>query len=369
MKAIAVRPGVPHSIHLADVPEPRVSDIPDGRGVLVRILEVGVDGTDKEIDAAEYGAAPPGDQILVIGHESFGVVTEVGPNVSEFAKGDFVVLMVRRPGHSIYDAIGYQDMTLDETYYERGISLRHGYLTELVVDSADYIIRIPPALRGVGVLLEPMSVAQKAIRQAFEIQRRLGVWHPRRAVVLGAGTLGLLITLALRVRGFAVTTFARPAKPNRNAELIEQLGARYVSAADRTVAELVAETGHVDLMIEATGYSPLVFEAMEALGRNGVLVLTGIAGGERTADGVHADHILQSMVLGNKVVVGSVNAARTDFERGVADFAIAEAQWPGWLGQLRTHKVDGLANYAEMIRLLTEERGAIKVWVDVGRAG
>src|SRR5205085_9914742 len=130
MKAVAVYPGKPNSIHLAELPSPSVADIPGGRGVLVKVLRVGVDGTDREINAAEYGAAPEGYDFLTIGHESFGRVLEVGPNVRTLASGDYVVATVRRPGSSIYDLIGTYDMTTDATYYERGINLRHGYLTE-----------------------------------------------------------------------------------------------------------------------------------------------------------------------------------------------------------------------------------------------
>ena len=120
MKAIAVFPGKAGSVHLAQVPKPSVGDVPNGRGVLVKILRVGVDGTDKEINAAEYGAAPPGDDYLIIGHESFGRVEAVGPNVSEFKPGDYVSLSVRRPGSSLYDTIGTYDMTTDDYYFERG---------------------------------------------------------------------------------------------------------------------------------------------------------------------------------------------------------------------------------------------------------
>ncbi len=369
MKAIAVVPGKANSIHLADVAAPKVTDIPGGRGVLSRIIRVGVDATDREINAAEYGAAPPGSDILVIGHESFGVVEAVGASVNEFKPGDYVVYMVRRPGETLYDQIGYQDMTTSDVYFERGINLRHGYLTEFVVDHADYAIKIPPALERVAVLLEPTSVAEKAIRQAYEIQRRLGIWRPSRAIVLGAGPLGLLATMALRVRGLQVITYALAPKPNPNAALVEAIGATYVSAKDQSLKDVVRQFGSVDLMVEATGYSPLVFEAMERLGKNGVLVLTGIAGGNRKADAIHADHILQGFVLGNKVVVGSVNAARTDFEQGVADMALAEAFWSGWLSRLLTHPVKGLENYAEMIHLLTEAKDAIKIYVDVNSNG
>src|SRR5436309_8346703 len=153
MKAIAVFPGRPDSVPLAQFPKPRVSDIPGGRGVLVKVLRVGVDGTDKEINAAEYGAAPQGYDFLVTGHEGFGRVEAVGPNVTELVPGDYVVATVRRPGSSIYDRIGTSDMTTDDVYYERGINLLHGYLTEYYVDDAEFIVKVPQGLKHVGVLL------------------------------------------------------------------------------------------------------------------------------------------------------------------------------------------------------------------------
>jgi threonine dehydrogenase-like Zn-dependent dehydrogenase len=364
MKAVAVFPGKPGSIHLADLPEPKVDDVPGGRGVLVEVLRVGVDGTDKEINDAEYGAAPEGYEVLVTGHESFGRVLEVGPNVRGIEPGDYVVATVRRPGSSIYDRIGTYDMTTDETYYERGINLRHGYLTEQYVDDPEYIVKVPDALKEVGVLLEPTSVVEKGIEQAYEIQRRLKVWRPQRAAVVGAGTLGLLATLALRLRGLEVTTLARTAPPTLNSELVEALGARYVSTRQQPLLDAAKEHGPFDIIFEATGVSSVVFESMEALGKNGVLVLTGISGGSHTVE-VPGDRIMLGFVLGNKVAVGSVNANRAYFERGVMDMALAEAQYPGWLERLMTHPVKGLDEYKEMIRLLTEERGAIKVYVEV----
>src|SRR4029078_13090969 len=136
MKAVAVRPGTANSIHLRDVPIPSLHDVPGGRGVLVRVLRVGVDGTDKEINAAAYGNAPPGDDYLILGHESFGIVEAVADGVTELAPGDHVAAAVRRRGSSIYDAIGLQDMTTDDVYFERGINLRHGFLAEYYADSA-----------------------------------------------------------------------------------------------------------------------------------------------------------------------------------------------------------------------------------------
>src|SRR5436190_92062 len=255
MKAISVFPGKPNSVHVAELPKPSVDQVPNGRGVLVKVLRVGVDGTDKEINAAEYGAAPPGYDFLVIGHEGFGRVEAVGPNVTELAPGDFVVATVRRPGSSVYDAIGTSDMTTDDVYFERGINLRHGYLAEYYVDDAEFIVKIPRALADVGVLLEPTTVVEKGIAQAFEIQRRLRVWRPRRAAVVGAGTIGLLATLALRLRGMDVTVFALTRKPYLNADLVEAIGARYVSTRDLPLVEGAVQHGPFDLIFEATGFA------------------------------------------------------------------------------------------------------------------
>jgi threonine dehydrogenase-like Zn-dependent dehydrogenase len=364
MKAIAVFPGKPNSLHLADLPRPAVTDVPGGRGVLVRVLRVGVDGTDKEIDAAEYGAAPPGSHVLVIGHEGFGQVEAVGPDVTELRPGDYVVATVRRPGGSLYDLIGTNDMTTDDTYFERGINLRHGFLTEYYVDDAEFVVKVPRALREVGVLLEPMSVVEKGISQAYEIQRRLRVWRPRRAAVMGAGTIGLLATLVLRLRGLEVTAFGLARKPYLNSELIEAIGARYESTADVPVVEGATRFGPFDLIFEATGYSPVVFESMQALGKNGVLVLSSVTGGNRRVE-VPADRINLDFVLGNKVMVGTVNANREYFELGARDMAQAEAEYAGWLGRLLTHPIKGLDNYRELIETLTTARGAIKVFCEV----
>lgn len=364
MQAIAVMPGTVDSIHLRTVTRPTVNDVPGGRGVLVRVLRVGVDGTDKEINAAEYGNAPDGDDFLIIGHESFGIVEAVGPKVTELRVGDHVVASVRRPGSSIYDQIGMQDMTTDDVYFERGINLRHGFLAEYFVDSADYMVKVPCELRDAGVLMEPTSVAEKAIGQAFEIQRRLRVWRPRRALVIGAGTLGLIASAILRQRGLEVVAMGRSVRPYLNADLLDEIGVQYFSTAETSVREVAAKHGPFDLILEGTGFSPLVFEAMEVLGKNGVLVMVSVTGGDRTMD-VPTDRINQGFVLGNKVAVGSVNASLADFERGVQDLSQLELSHPGWLSRLLTHPVQGLARYRELIDTLTTAKGAIKVYCEI----
>lgn len=365
MKAIAVHPGKPNTMHLREVPRPTLDEVPGGRGVLVTVLKVGVDGTDKEINAAEYGAAPPGDDYLITGHESFGRVVAVGPNVTELGVGDYVVATVRRPGSSIYDRIGTYDMTTDDMYYERGINLRHGYLSEYYVDDPEYIVKVPPGLKEVAVLLEPTTVVEKGIAQAYEIQRRLRVWRPRKAAVMGAGTIGLLAALVLRLRGLDVTVFGRTQRPYLNSDLIEQLGARYESTVTSPIlGESCRRYGPFDLIFEATGASSVVFESMRALAKNGVLVLSSVTGGDRMIE-VPADRINLEFVLGNKVMVGTVNANREYFETGVKDMTHAESQYPGWLGRLLTHPVRGLENWRLLLDTLTTAKGAIKVYCQV----
>jgi threonine dehydrogenase-like Zn-dependent dehydrogenase len=174
----------------------------------------------------------------------------------------------------------------------------------------------------------------------------------------------LLAALVLRLRGVDVTVFGRTRKPFLNADLLEAIGARYESTADFSLVDGAARYGPWDLMFEATGFSPIVFEAMQALGKNGVLVLASVTGGERIVD-VPSDNINQGFVLGNKVMVGTVNANREYFELGVRDMAQAGAQFPGWLAQLLTHPVRGLDNYRELIDTLTTAKGAIKVYCEV----
>ncbi|HEV3343524.1 MAG TPA: glucose 1-dehydrogenase [Pirellulales bacterium] len=364
MKAIAVRPGTPNSVHLAELPKPKVDDIAGGRGVLVKVLKVGVDATDKEINEAKYGNPPPGYDFLVLGHESFGVVVEVGDKVSHVKPGDYVTATVRRPGGSIYDKIGTSDMTSEETYYERGINLLHGFLTEYYVEDAEFIVKMPVGLKHLHVLIEPMSCAAKAIHQAFEVQRRLRVWRPHVAYVLGAGQIGLLSTLILRLRNLHVYTLARTPAPNLKAEIVAGMGAHYVSTEQTSLGELAKKVGKADLIIDATGSSAIAFSAMEVLGHNGALIWTSITGGRQHVE-VPSDRINLDWVLGNKLLLGSVNANREHFEMGIKDLALGEVTYPGVIGRILTNPVRGLDNYGEMMRLLVEEKNALKVYVEV----
>jgi len=229
---------------------------------------------------------------------------------------------------------------------------------------ADFIVKIPNGLRHVGVLLEPLTVVEKGIAQAYEIQRRLRVWQPKRAAGMGAGTIGLLAALVLRLHGLDVTVFGQKLAPYRNSDLLEQLGARYLSTTTTPVAQGAREFGPFDIIFEATGFSPIVFDAMQALARNGVLVLSSVTGGDRRVE-VPSDKINLGFVLGNKVMVGTVNANREYFESGVRDMSQAVLEYGDWLSRLLTHRVAGLENYQQLFQMLTNGNRAIKVFCEV----
>ena len=224
MKAIAITPKEKNSARLVEMDKPSTGEIKDGRGVLVEVLQVGACGTDREINNGEYGVAPKGSDFLVLGHENFGRVVETGENVKELSKGDFVVATVRRPfGQSIYDTIGQQDFTTDDEYWERGISRLHGYWAEFYAESADFLIKIPQKLTDIAVLLEPLSIIEKGLKQAEDIQKRLDIWQPKTAAVLGTGNVGLLTVMALRMRGLEVHGFGLQSPEGYlNAELLQR---------------------------------------------------------------------------------------------------------------------------------------------------
>ena len=371
MKAVAVLPGKPNSVHLRDIPAPNLNDqpqphvcrIPEGRGVLVKVLQVGVDATDREINEALYGNAPPGGEHLVIGHESFGQVLEVGDRVTEVKRGDYVSCTVRRPGGSLFDIIGRNDITSEETYYERGINLCHGYLTERFVDDAEFVVKVPMNLKHLGVLAEPASVCAKAIEQAFLAQHRLQVWKPRRAFIMGAGQIGLIATMMLRLRNFEVYTLATTPGPHRKSEIAEAYGADYVSTRQTPLHDLVNRVGKPDLIFEATGNAEVCFRSMEVLAHNGALIWTSITGGKHEVT-LDAARINLEWVLGNKLLVSSVNGNRHHFEIGLQALSHGELTYPGVTERILTHPIAGLDNYKEMMRLL-EENKALKVFVNV----
>jgi threonine dehydrogenase-like Zn-dependent dehydrogenase len=333
MRAVAVTPLHPGSARQVELPIPTTAS---GMAVM-RVLEVGIDGTDTEINQGLYGEPPPGASFLVIGHEALSVVEAVGEGVSGFAPGDLVVSTVRRPDDCPNCRAGESDMCLLGNYTERGIKGAHGYMGEYYGETPAFMVKIPPALRPFAVLLEPLSIVEKATYQAWKIQERM-VWQPERAVVLGAGPIGILCTILLRLRGLEVHVYAKSPPESVQGRMLTDLGATYQSVDEHPVAGIRDELGQIDFILEGTGNSAVAFDAMAQLGTNGVLCLTGVSGGNRSIE-IPADVINLKMVLGNRVTFGSVNANRRYFEMGLAHFQQAEQRWPGIFERLITRRV------------------------------
>lgn len=329
MRALVVTPGQKRSARVIEVDEPR----PREGEVLVRGVRIGLCGTDHEINETLYGTAPAGSEHLILGHESLGRVERGNADLPD---GTYVVGMVRRPDGCPNCQRGEQDMCLWGKYTERGIAGLHGFGSEWWTERSEYLVPVPPSLVEVGVLLEPTSIVEKATRQATRAQQRM-YWEPKRALVAGAGPIGILGAILLRLRGLAATVFERTEKPERRA-LLAKIGASYAATSVTPLAEIVAGGGTSDLAIEATGNAAVAFDLMAHLGTNGVLALTSVTGGDATAP-VPIARVNRGLVLGNKLVLGSVNANRIDFENGVRDLQEVERRWPGVLASLITRRV------------------------------
>jgi threonine dehydrogenase-like Zn-dependent dehydrogenase len=228
-------------------------------------------------------------------------------------------------------------MCLTGHYLERGIIGLHGFMSERYVVSPRYLVPVPPHLGAVGVLLEPMSIVQKGIDHALRIQQRVS-WDPRRAVVVGAGPVGLLAALALKLRGLDVCVTSLEPEGSAKARLLADADIRYVSTAVSSLEELASLLGPIDLVFEATGASAVVFAAMRLLGPGGICILSSLTPPGRKIE-VDVGAWNRDMVMGNRVVVGTVNAARRHFEAGARDLQAAEALYPGWLGRMITRRL------------------------------
>jgi glucose 1-dehydrogenase len=336
MKAVGVFPGRKEVGLLAiEAPECTAPD-----HVKVRTREVGICGTDREICSFAYGTPPDGSDYLVLGHEAIGEVMEVGPAVRNFKPGDFVVPSVRRPcPHHTCNPCreNRQDFCFTGDFTERGIKMTHGFMTEFFVEEEKHLNFVPDELKDIAVLVEPLTVAEKALAQVWQVQSRLP-WangapdrgSGKTAVVLGAGPVGILGAMALMVNGFKTYVYSRSPEPNPKADLVNSIGAQYVSAQQVSVKEFAKTVGPVDLVYEAVGVASITFDVMKILGLNGVFVFTGIPP-HKPAIPVEADSLMRDMVLKNQVVVGTVNADRPAFENAIRDLGIFKKRWPNAL--------------------------------------
>ncbi|MEV0618139.1 glucose 1-dehydrogenase [Nonomuraea sp. NPDC050404] len=334
MRALTFVPGVKGTLEVEEVPDPK-----PGQGeLLVQGLALGVCGTDRELERAEYGWPPPGRDRMVIGHESLGRVLEV-PQGSAFSPGDLVVGVVRRPDPEPCGACarGEFDMCRNGRYTERGIKEIDGYASELWTVEAAYAVKLDPSLAAVGVLVEPASVVAKAWEQIERIGSR--AWYePRVLLVTGAGPIGLLAALLGRQRGLEVHVLDRAGRGLKS-DLVEALGGIYHSAS--TLETFAA--AKPDVIIECTGAGQLVIDSMTCTAAAGIVCLCGLSPGGRSHR-VDAGVINRDIVLENDVIFGTVNGNLRHFRDAAAALAQADAEW---LQRMITRRVP-LARAAEV---------------------
>jgi threonine dehydrogenase-like Zn-dependent dehydrogenase len=323
MQALVTRPGEAHSTHVEDIPP---VDTREGE-LLLRTLEVGVCGTDREISEGLFGVPPENEQSLVLGHEALAVVERDGYG---FTRGDLVTATVRRScGHCMACGEGSPDSCLTGDYSERGITRLDGYARELVAEDPTQLIAIPRSLGRLGVLAEPASICERALRHARTIGGRQP-WQLERALVLGAGAIGLMTTFLLRLADVEVWT----ASLEETNELVEQSGAHYVPTNGTEISAL----GGFDLVVEAAGSVELMAQSLGLLRRSGVACLLGIDPRRQRVE--IEGHVLGvDVILENRVLFGSVNAHRQDWVTAVEDLDRARERWPELLDRFVTLRV------------------------------
>lgn len=332
MKAITITPKKKGEVQLRQMPVPEYSQAE----VLVKVLEAGVCRTDMEIYDGLYGEAPVGEDYLVMGHESFGVVEKVGSSVTQLKQGDLVTRAVRRPcvDNCINCRKDEQDMCLTGNYVETGIKGQHGIMSEYYAESPKYLVKVQNQFRGIGVLMEPLSFSEKAVRQTYSVGKRMTAWEPKKALVIGAGPIGLLEAMILRVEGLDTYVAAWSKEGNNKSDIVKKIGAKYVSTQDSPLSSL----GNFDVIIESSGTPELIGDALQRLNVNGVLCLTSITGGDRRYE-LPLEKINIDFVLGNKAIIGAVNANRKDFSSGRLRLYDFESSWPGVTKELITRRV------------------------------
>lgn len=338
MRAVAMFP-TEKKVRLIDRPQPKITRDTEVR---LRMLEVGVCGTDHEIARFEYGTPPSGEPYLVMGHESLGEVVEVGKGVTSLAPGHLVVTTVRRPCEGCRPCRHDRpDFCRTGTYTERGIKGHHGFMTDEVVDEEKNMHIVPRGLADVAVLTEPLTIAEKGLIELESILLRMPWIDPTKrelgmnAVVLGAGPVGLLGALALLVRGFKVWVYSRESAKSGRANWIERIGGNYICSEELPVGQLSKRVDNVDLIYEATGSAALSFAALPAVGSSGIFIFTGVPG-HKTPVTLEGEAVMRNLVLKNQLIYGTVNAGPPSFDNAIADLAKFDARWPGPLRELIT---------------------------------
>jgi threonine dehydrogenase-like Zn-dependent dehydrogenase len=352
MKAVAIEPGS-KGFKIVNRPEPQITS---DNHIKLKVLQVGICGTDRDETSGGRADAPKGENELIIGHEMFGQVTETGAEVKSAAVGNYGLFTVRREcGVCIPCKLGRSDMCLSGLYTERGIKSNDGYQTEYVVDEEKYFIKVPDEIKNEAVLTEPMTIAEKAIDEAVKIQAlRIPGFNEKewfgksRTLVAGIGSVGLLASFILSLRGSKIFGLDIVDENTIRPSILKALGGTYIDGRKVSADNIDNTCGKMDFIFEATGIAKLEFQLTDALGINGIYVLTGIPEGERPVT-ITGNEIMRQMVLKNQVLFGSVNAAKEHFKMAVNDLSDAKKRWGNLPGRMITEKIP-VDNFADAFK-------------------
>jgi threonine dehydrogenase-like Zn-dependent dehydrogenase len=273
-------------------------------------------------------------------------VVSMGSSVTRVKVGDYAVFTVRRGcGECAPCRMGRADMCQTGKYRERGIKGLDGFQTEFVVDKEQYIIRVPAALESIGVLMEPLSIVEKAIDEVLRVQivrcpeaATTPDWlYGRRCLVAGLGPVGLLAAMVLRLRGGEVYGLDVVDPASARPTWLSGIGGHYVDGRQVPAEQFEKKIGAMDLILDASGIPDLEFNLLDALAPNGAYVLTGIPGGDRPLQ-IPGAALVRQLVLDTQVMLGSVNAARGHFQIGASDLEQARLRWEAHLDGLITQR-------------------------------
>lgn len=343
MKAIAIIPGTTE-VAIVERPEPAIEK-PDE--VKIKIMEVGICGTDREEVSGGRALAPEGQKELVIGHEMFGQVVETGSEVTSVKPGDYAVFTVRRGCEKCAACLNNRsDMCYTGEYTERGIRGADGYQAEYVVDKEQYLVKVPESITDIGVLTEPMSVAAKAIDEAMMVQsaRLKDFDNPshwlkgKKALVAGLGPIGIMAAFALQLRGAEVLGLDIVDETSIRPQVLKAIGGTYINGNVIDIMDIDTKIGQIDFAFEATGIAKLQIQIIDTLGINAIYVATGIPSGERPLT-IAGGELMKQLVLKNQMVLGSVNASLHHYAQAVEYLEKSKQHWPGPMSKVITEKI------------------------------
>ena len=347
LKSIAATPGNQQP-QLVDPLDAR--QLQDGE-VLCETVYLGVCGTDREILHAATPHVPEGESQLVLGHECLARVLEVGSGVDLVKPGDLVVPAVRRPttgstteGIEAFKLNRRPDMMPWGAYVERGIVWEHGFSLPHWIDRPEFLYQVPAGIEEIAILSEPISVSEKAVREAEQAQAaRLGTseWieNPPRVLVTGMGPIAFAAVICCRARGWNVTVYGRDAEDTFRANLVRGFDAQYVNADTLSFSPDNVEQEGYELVLECTGNDRVMMQAAGLLAGCGIMVWLGASRLPQVRE-FDVNQIMRNAILGNHLYLGTVNNAPQDMQSAINHLSNLYSQYGETIAQMITEQVD-----------------------------